>query len=365
MPKVLGLTTSAFDPASRVRFIQFIPHLMRAGWEVEHRPNVPDRQWSSSLPGRIPRALHHRAGNLLMRYNRWRDVSHSDSADVVFVNRDLAGDGLFFEKRLLRRNPRVVFDFDDAIYLGPNEPAVRWMCENAAWVTPGNEYLGEYARQYSCRVTVIPTVIDTDLFLPQTHGGADKMLPRLGWSGSDQSIRATLFPFLPMLAEAQRRTPFELIVVTNTRPQLPVSAEFRWRFVQWGPQAEPHIGMYMDIGIMPLLDRPFQRGKCGFKLLQYMAAGLPTIASPVGVNRQITENGCTGILAVTERDWLEALHCLLTSPDLRKEMGRAGRQRCVQCYSLTTWLPRIIAIFNRAANGSAATSADERLSLTS
>ncbi|HEX7361428.1 MAG TPA: glycosyltransferase family 4 protein [Bryobacteraceae bacterium] len=276
----------------------------------------------------------------------------------------MAGDGLFFEKRLLKRNTRVVFDFDDAIYLGPNEPAVRWMCKNAAWVTPGNEYLGKYARQHTDRVTVIPTVIDTDLFLPQITRPHEEKLVRVGWSGSDQSIQATLFPFLPILMEVQRSTPFELVIVTNTRPQLPVGTDFLWRFVPWSPQLEPHFGTYMDIGIMPLLDQPFQRGKCGFKLLQYMAAALPTIASPVGVNRQITENGCTGFFAETERDWREALDRLLTSFELRRDMGRSGRRRCVQLYSLATWLPRLTAIFEAVANGSGLKSADRLLTST-
>lgn len=123
MPELLAMTNSAFDPASRVRLIQFIPGLERAGWKVDHRPNVPDRQWSSSLPGRWTRAAHYRAGRLRMKWNRWRDVSEAGRFDAVFVNRDLAGRGTVFERRLLSRNPRVVFDFDDAIFLGPNEAA--------------------------------------------------------------------------------------------------------------------------------------------------------------------------------------------------------------------------------------------------
>lgn len=348
MPKVLGLTTSAFDPASRVRFIQFIPYLERLGWQVVHRPNVPDRQWSSDLPGRIPRALHNRGARLLMKYNRWQDVRRAASADVVFVNRDLAGDGIFFESQLLRRNPRVVFDFDDAIHLGRNEAAVRWMCRHAAWVTPGNEYLASYARQYSDRVTVVPTVIDTDAYLVRNSGDEDPPTLRVGWSGSDQSIRHTLFPFLPLLADLQKTAPFELVIVTNTCPQLPV-AGLNWKFVPWRAEDETQLASRMDIGIMPLLDQEFQRGKCGFKLLQYMAAGLPTVASPVGVNAEITVDGSTGFSARTDREWMEALRLLLSSGELRARMGQAGRKRCVQHYSIEAWLPRISDLLARVA----------------
>jgi glycosyltransferase involved in cell wall biosynthesis len=348
MPRVLGFTTSAFDPASRVRFIQFIPHLERLGWDVIHRPNIPDRQWSSGLPGKVPRVLHNRAGRLLMRWNRLRDIDQAKRADLVFVNRDLAGSGLFFEKQLLKRNVRVIFDFDDAIFVGRNEPAVRWMCRNAAWVTPGNEYLAAYARRHSEKVTVIPTVIDTERYLTKRNEGATDAMPRVGWSGSDQSIRQTLFPFLPMLAAIQSTFAFEMVIVTNSRPELPVS-NFRWTFIPWSEENEPALASTMDIGIMPLCDDEFQRGKCGLKLLQYMAVGLPTVASPVGVNTDITQERITGFLARDPSEWGEALRALLTSPDLRLQMGAAGRKRCVSAYSVECWIPKISALFHRIA----------------
>ncbi len=348
MPRLLGFTTSAFDPASRVRFIQFIPHLKLLGWDVVHCPNVPDRQWSSKLRGKVPRVLHNRTSRLLMRWNRLRDIEQARSSDLVFVNRDLAGSGIFFEKRLLKRNARVIFDFDDAIFVGRNEPAVRWMCQNAAWVTPGNEYLAAYARRHSDKVTVIPTVIDTGRYLPKRSNTVTDALPRVGWSGSDQSIRHTLFPFLPMLAEIQARCPFDMVIVTNSRPELPVS-NFRWNFIPWSEENEATLASTMDIGIMPLRDDEFQRGKCGLKLLQYMAAGLPTVASPVGVNAEITQQHVTGFLAKNAREWTEALRVLLTSSDLRLQMGAAGHRRCVSDYSVECWIPRISALFHTVA----------------
>src|SRR6202008_2392990 len=109
----------------------------------------------------------------------------------------------------LCRNRKVIFDFDDAIFLGRNDAAVRWMCRNSAWVTPGNEYLAAYARQYSDRVTVVPTVIDTTKYRLKDAQPSSAAIPRVGWSGSDQSIRHSLFPFLPMLGEIQKSIPFE------------------------------------------------------------------------------------------------------------------------------------------------------------
>lgn len=354
--RLLGMTTSSFDPASRFRFVQFIPHLRRAGWDVVHRPNRPDRQWRSPFRQRVVRGLHYRAARLQMKWNRWRDLLDAAEFHVVFVNRDLAGQGSWFQKQLFKRNHRVVFDFDDAIFLGRNEPNVRWTCEAAAWVTPGNEYLAEYARRFNPRVTIVPTVIDCDeyaarIWEDEPHGR--NQLVRVGWSGSDQSIRSSLFPYLELLADIQRRIPFELVVITNTPPQLP-TAGMRWTFHPWTPEGERSLSAQMDIGVMPLVDDDFQRGKCGLKLLQYMASGLPTVASPVGVNAHITVEGETGFLAATPAQWAEALAALVTDAHLRRSMGSAGRRRCEEHYSLRVWLPQVLRIFNQVGRCSGA-----------
>ena len=349
MRRLLGFTQSGFDPAARFRFIQLIPHLESAGWEVTHRPNRPDRQWSSRLRPRFARQLHYRAGRLLMKFNRFLDLRDADEFDVVFTNRDLAGPGLALEKRLHRKNPRIVYDFDDSLFIGPNAAAVAWMCAHAAWVTPGNEYLAEFARQYTDRVTVIPTIIDTDAYEQRNGNGTlvDGQV-RVGWSGSDQSIRSTLFPRLKMLERLQADVPFELVVITNTRPTLPV-ANLHWTFVPWLAADEPVLSRKFDIGIMPLEDDAVQRGKCGLKLLQYMAAGLPTVASPVGVNAAIVQPGVTGFAARTEPEWRDALVTLIRDAGRRAELGRAARQRCVQDYSIRRWLPELLAIFDRVS----------------
>jgi glycosyltransferase involved in cell wall biosynthesis len=344
MHKLLGFTQSDFDPAARFRFIQLIPYLREAGWDVTHRPNRPDRQWQSQLQGRVARGAHYRAGRRLMKFNRYLDVGDAGEFDVVFTNRDLAGPGLLCERRLYRKNPRIIYDFDDALFVGPNEDSVAWMCAHAAWVTPGNEYLAAFARQHTERVTVIPTIIDTDAYEPRTNGGNGQV--RVGWSGSDQSIGTTLRPRLETLARLQADVDFELVVMTNTRPQLDVPG-LRWSFVPWRAENEPQLGNQFDIGIMPLQDDAFQRGKCGLKLLQYMAAGLPTVASPVGVNESILQHGSTGLHARSEAEWNEALGTLVHDHNLRAAMGSAGRKRCVDEYSIRRWLPVLLDILER------------------
>ena len=289
---------------------------------------------------------------MLMKANRLLDTRHADSFDAVFVNRDLAGGGLFFERRLLKKNPRLVFDFDDAIFIGRNEPAVRWMCQNAAWVTAGNKYLAEYACQYSDRVTVLPSVVDTSRYMPGSYQGTTKQRPiRVGWSGSNQSIRATLFPYLEMLTRHQEHLDFEFVIISNSKPQLPLS-RLRWTYWEWSSDQEEELVSSLDVGIMPLADNAFQRGKCGLKLLQYMAAGIPTVASPVGMNQQIVQHGVTGFLASWEDEWYEALGSLIRDPALRSQMGCAGRQRCENEYSIHKWFPVLLERIEHVARGS-------------
>ena len=348
MPSVLGMTQSSFDPASRVRFIQYMPYLRERGWDVTHRPNRPDRQWYGSFRNRWARSAQYRAGRLALRANRMADVWGAADYDAVFVNRDLAGKGLAAERLLRRRNPRFVFDFDDAIFMG-NEKSISWTCANAAWVTPGNPYLAKWAAQFTDRLTVIPTVIDVDRYVVQTDGMKAPSGPvRVGWSGSNQSIRGDLFPFLEMLGSLQKRLGFELVIVSNSKPELPV-AGLQWQFVPWKADDEGRIAERFDIGVMPLEDREFQRGKCGMKLLQYMAAGIATIASPVGVNAEIVEPGSSGFLASAPADWAQALEKLVRDGGARRAIGQRGRKVCEERYSIRRWVPELDAILRRVA----------------
>lgn len=351
MPSVIAMTQSSYDPASRFRLIQYVPALEGAGWRVELRANRPDRAWSSGLRNRVARGVHYRLGRLRMKANRLRDIGDAARYDVAFVQRDLAGDrGLFFARRLRETNPRFVFDFDDALFVTAprGERVVRWMCEHAAWVTPGNAYLAEYVGRHTSRWSILPTVVDTDAYATKEWNADAPAAPmRVGWSGSDSSITHTLFPWLPAIAEAQRRLGFEFVIVTNTRPTLPV-ADLRWTFHPWTPAGDAALASRFDVGLMPLRDDEFQRGKCGLKLLQYMAAGLPTVGSPVGVNAEIVRDGETGFLFTTPEALTAALAALSESPELRARMGQAGRARVEAHYSLRRWLPDMVDVFSRA-----------------
>lgn len=348
MKWLMACTHGTREPASRFRVTQFIPRLRDSGWRVSLRPNHPHRPWrESSSP--VRQLLRNRVGGTLQRLSRARDVRDAAAYDAVLVNRDLLGINLVFEQRLLARNPRVIFDFDDAIFLGDKAAHVEWMCRHAAWVTAGNDYLAAFARQFSERVTVLPTVVEVGTYVPAVPAYHTQPV-RVGWCGSDLSIRQTLFPYLELVARLQTQLGFTFVIMSKPKPKLP-RCGMPWEFVPWSEHAETHLAAHMDIGIMPLVDNEFQRGKCGLKILQYLAAGIPAVASPVGVNTRIIQHGETGYLASSESDWFQAIHTLMRAPHRRTAMGQAGRTHCERQYSVERWFPVLLDVIEGVATG--------------
>lgn len=351
--KLIAFAHAVQDPACRFRIGQYIPYFEKAGWEVSLRTRRPPYPWVTPWRNHVLRATHRETALLCRRLRRRWDIHAAEGFDAVFLNRDLLEGKFQYEGALFRRNPRVVFDFDDAIFLGEKAAHIGQICEKAAWVIAGNEYLAGFARRFSSRVSVIPTVVDTDQYVNASDLSSRPI--RVGWLGSDQSIRETLYPHVPMLAELQSQLSFQFVVVSQPRPDLP-SSSLRWEFVEWSPLVETRIAALFDIGIMPLVDEPFQSGKCGCKILQYMSASLPVVASPVGINCQLIDNGTRGLLASGKEGWREALAMLIAAPALRLSMGQAGRAFVEQNYSVRRWFPQMLAIVEHVAGLRAAPS---------
>ena len=345
--RLIAYTHGRDDPAARFRLRQYIPRFERAGWSVSHRPNRPERPWASPVAVPALRWLHQRAGVALRRLNRRLDIAAAAGHDVAFVSRDLLEGRTDYEAALLRRNPRVVFDFDDAIHLGSKSAHFAWICERAAWVTAGNESLARAARRHTDRVSVVATAVDTGAYPPPPPASREGPL-RIGWLGSDRSIHETLYRHATMFAELQRALGFELVVVTRPRRE-PPDPRLAIRHIEWSPSAETRIAQWCDIGIMPLVDDEFQRGKCGCKLLQYMAAGLPVVASPVGINASLVTPD-RGFLATHRDDW-GAAFARLADPERRRALGASGRRFVEREYSLDVWFPRLLDVVVAVGRG--------------
>jgi glycosyltransferase involved in cell wall biosynthesis len=213
------------------------------------------------------------------------------------------------------------------------------ICRLATHVIAGNSYLADYARQTNQNVSIVPTTIDTEKYQLLPRSGSDHV-PVIGWTGTFSTVQHldTLAGALKRLAQKES---FRLVVIGPPVYKIDgVDVEA----VKWRSATEVADLRQIDIGIMPLPDESWTRGKCGCKALQYMALAIPTVCSPVGVNAEIIQDGVNGLLATTEDEWVEKLTKLLHDPELRARLGDAGRKTVETKYSAAVHAPRVYEI---------------------
>lgn len=291
----------------------------------------------------VPRSL---AGRLQL-------LKTASDHDVVLLQKKLFPPT--FVALLRRANPRLVFDVDDAVMfheLERGQPVAgqyfrRFASISAASraVVAGNPFVADFARAARRtddlgRVAVLPTPIDT-VRLPAKDAIGDSDGFIVGWMGTKGNLRQ-LLPLVSALRDVQERVPgFRLCIVADAMPEIP---GLRIEFKPWHPDDEVADLHGFDVGIMPLGDSLWNRGKGGYKLLQYMAAGLPAIASPVGINATIVHHGDNGFLAANEDDWRETLLTLAADSGLRRRIGQAARVTVEKEYALDVYLERYAAL---------------------
>ena len=345
-------------PSQRFRWEQYIASLRdrgialepscfldNHGMDVAHKP----RGWTAKAIT-IEQGLR----------RRLRDALVARRYDLVLVHRESLPVGpAWLERTLGLVGVPYVFDFDDAIYLPAASTAnsrFAWLksprkvvnvVRGAGMVTAGNGDLAEWAGAYTDNVEVVPTTIDTDLYRAVDRPQKDRLC--VGWSGSPTTI-VHLRLLEPVLRALQRERGIEIRVIGDASYRVE-GAEIE--ALSWNADTEIQDLSRIDIGVMPLPDDEWSRGKCGLKALQYMALGIPTVLSPVGVNREIARDGAA-ILARSHADWARALRVLIDDADLRSRVGGAGRVRVEQEYSVRSTLPRWERALRRAAGGRSA-----------
>jgi glycosyltransferase involved in cell wall biosynthesis len=350
--RLLAIVPSLFDtsPGQRFRIEQWEPLLNRRGVEIVYHA-FEDHKLHAALykPGNLTNKLRFIAQAFARRLSSVRQVK---AYDAVYLFREAALLGPpIFERLFERSGVPVIFDFDDAIFVPYVSPAngylsylkfpskTRTICRLATHVMAGNAYLADYARQVNDQVTILPTTIDTEKYRlekrPENH------IPIIGWSGSYSTVQH-LDTLRTALGKLARQEQFRLRVIGTPRYEIDgVDVEaMSWRAATEVADLRP-----IDIGVMPLPDDKWSRGKCGLKALQYMALGIPTLCSPVGVNGEIIRDGENGFLAATEDQWIDRLTRLLKSAELRKRMGLAGRATVEANYSALSQAPRVYDIF--------------------
>ncbi|MBM3861180.1 MAG: glycosyltransferase family 4 protein [Verrucomicrobia bacterium] len=332
MKRVTAFTLGATHPSGRLRIAAYAEHFRPLGWELCLHHFDPGM---GKTPGHTPWERLQRKWRM---YRAAAVLRRLGSGEPVIISRELHVNMRPF---LNAPNP-LVLDIDDALHLGPGRKKIFALCRRAQAVVCGNATLAKDLSAVATNCVVIPTVVDAGRYKVKTDYTLRGPL-RVGWIGSSMSLDATLGPMLEELRGAQ----CEMVVISDEPP----GADWV-RFVKWSPEVETAIADYMDIGIMPLEDTPFQAAKCGCKLIQYMAAGLPVVATPVGVNRELVQEGVTGYSARTPQEWREAIHRLAGNEAMRAAFGRAGRELAMEGYSIARWAPRWTELLERVTDES-------------
>ncbi len=352
--RILALTKYGPRAAStRQRFLQYVEPLRSSGIELTVSPLLDDRHVAALEDGRRSSPLY-----VASRYvRRLGALISATKYDLLWVHCELfpylPG---WFERMGIQIGKRpIVFDYDDAIFhmydahrygfvrsfLGRKlEP----LLQRAAGATCGNAYLRDYAAQFCGRSIILPTVVDTRIYRPVERDPSQRLT--VGWIGSPstwKNVRAIL-PVLQNLCATH-----DVLFRAVGAGAASAGDQFaEMERIAWSEATEVAEVQHFDIGIMPLIDAPFERGKSGYKLVQYMACGLPSVGSPVGVNETILDEGC-GLLASTSSQWKDALERLVLDDRLRSQIGAAARRRAVEKYSLEAHAPRLAEFFLNTA----------------
>ena len=343
--------------SNRYRVEQYLPYFKKEGIEFSLHPF-----WTSAAykilykKGYFLRKAYFLALGTLFRF---LDIIRISRYDVVFIHREAYPiGGAFLESILKASGKPIIFDFDDAIFLSNTSnnnsfierfkrpQRFSYIVSISRHVIAGNSYLYKYASQYNPNVSVIPTPINTDAcFLEAKINSVNTVV---GWMGSG----TTLF-FLNLMRNVftvlSGQTDNLIFKIVGGRFEVDgLSCIFSkpWLLEEQLPDLKS-----FDIGIMPMPDNEWTRGKCGFKAILYMSMGIPCICSPVGMNKEIIKDGVNGFLADTEKEWIEKLGLLIGNSKLRERLGLAGRKTVEEAYSVKVNLPKLIKVIRNVYNG--------------
>lgn len=351
--RILVLTRyERLGSSSRVRFYQYMPFLQKSGLDITVAPLLKDDYVRGLYTSKRPNPI-----SVLSAYiERIGWILKSKKFDLIWLEKELLPwFPAWCESFLDSLGIPYVVDYDDAVFHRYDQhplSLIRFflgrkidhVMRHAALVVVGNDYLKERAEKAGAkRVVYLPSVVDGQQYI---QPAISKPQFNIGWIGSPVTA-----PYLKTISSSldilTQQSDTKIILIgsggTDTLSQLPKIV------LPWSEETEAVDIHQFDVGIMPLQDGPFENGKCGYKLIQYMAAGIPVVASPVGINRQIVEHGVNGFLASSVDEWTQALEYLRDNPKERKQMGEAGRKKFEREYDLKVTAPQLLQFLGAAA----------------
>ena len=341
-------------PSQRFRVELFFPILEQQGVKFQVRPFMDEATWDVLYKSGSP--LQKVGGVLKGFMKRIKDVVHLvPQYDFIFIHREASPVGPpifeFIISKIWRK--KIIYDFDDAIWI-PNTTKenkivnwvkafwkVKYICNWSYKVVGGNAYLCNFAKQHNKNVILIPTCVDT-----VSHHNQLKVQQKekvvIGWTGSHSTMKF-LDGIKEVLAKISEDFEVEILIISNKAPQFTLK---NLRFIPWQEATEVADLLQMNVGLMPLEADPWCEGKCGFKLIQYMALGIPAVASPIGVNKQIIDEGKNGFLCTTKEEWYNAIALLIQDTTKRRELGLNGQAKIKAQYSIQANAGSFLGLFN-------------------
>jgi glycosyltransferase involved in cell wall biosynthesis len=316
-------------PSARLRIRQYGATLRELGIDLVERP-LP---WESSAPKRKLPAGMWALGTVA---SRLKDIAASYGTDMTIIQRQMLP--AFVPLEPLTRRPRVL-DVDDAVWLTRGGRNVIDLARRCDSVICGNEFLAKYFRQWNSDVKVLPTAVDTEMLFPAPESFRARAL--IGWTGTSENYRF-LYSIEGALSQVLRQNrDARLLVISDVPPQFTTIDKKYIEFVRWSPAAESDGLRRITVGIMPLEDSEWSRGKCSFKMLCYMASGVPVVVSPVGMNLEVLSRGDIGFGPHNSREWVEALNTLLRDSVAAAQMGANARALAMKHFSVKALGPRL------------------------
>jgi len=340
-------------PSQRFRVELFLPLLEKEGFRYELLTFLDKNAWDVLYqPGK---GFLKAWGTLKGFFRRWVHLFRSLKADYIFLHREAAPVGPPVFEWLLAKvfRKKIIHEYDDAIWIpGGEEISFFKKTLKATWkvkyiirwsykVVGGNDFLCEYAKQYNSYVIKIPTVVDTENGHHKLKNQEDDKKVVVGWTGSHTTLH-NLEEIEHFIPELKKEIEFDFLIISNKPPEW----KFDFIYKEWKAETELEDLLEMHIGVMPLKKGPWFEGKCGFKLIQYLACGIPAVASPVGVNPQLALDKQTGFIANGVKEWKYAITTLVRDDRLRSKMGQAGREHIEKNFSLNSQAFAFLSLFS-------------------
>ncbi|MFN8436921.1 MAG: glycosyltransferase family 4 protein [Cytophagales bacterium] len=353
MPKLLftGVHRPKRSPSQRYRFEQFETYLKNEGFEIEYS-YIIDKETDKFIyqPGNYFKKGVFYIFSIVKMYI---ETFKFNSYDYIFIQREaLMGSFYFYERKAAKSKAKLIYDFDDAIWLQhvsegnknlaflKNPEKIKKIIEVSDLVLAGNQFLTEYAKTYNSNSVLFPTVVDTDKYTKIEKTSNNYIC--IGWSGSFSTFEhfELILPVLKKL-KTEFGDQIKLKVIGAPYKNLDVDIEF----VNWSEETEIKNLNDFDIGIMPLEQNIWNEGKCGLKALLYMSMGIPSVVSPVGVNKSIITPEENGYWASTELEWYENLKKLILDKELREKLGSQARKKVILNYSVSSHRKILVELF--------------------